>query len=137
MSQHPKKATAEEWRAAGFALVVIVVIVGYFLYPKSRQRATAATHQALQSLATVPEVAWYRIGPSDVYIGLRDPVAEEWDTIARFAAVRGNRSTGKGYHAWAVPAAKQDFDPSRDPFYACATARGGKVQSFDLPGRGR
>ncbi len=94
--------------------------------------STAAVEQRLAYLTEdVQEVQWVVFQPDEVFIGIA-PLAQDWQSIGRAAAVYGSQTTGRQFRAYLVDGTDEKFQPTAGfAYYGCAHAAGGRVTRFD------
>ncbi len=115
-------------------LGIIISLGGYSLFlilaeAVAQGSSKRAAQAALVYLDQIPEVAWWEVDETDVYIAFRR-VPDDLSAIVGGAARKGSKAINLEFHAWAVRAsrAQRGWRPG-DPGLLCeATARYGTVQ---------
>lgn len=117
-----------------FAIVAcvigVVMVVGLFTTDRMTRKVAEPDSRLTESMSYlngIDEIAWFSLHGNNVYIGFRT-VPDDVDGIVKGAALKGHRTIGSGFHAWAIPAGNRNFNPSRDSFYKETTARYGKIE---------
>lgn len=130
----PSKAV---WFTVVAAIIVLVVLSGR----QGRDDREQEVKSHFSYLDDLGEVSWWRIDKNNIYIGFSerpkievDIIAgtkfesDPMDTIVRGAAVKGNKATDFGFHAWGVVSDNRQWRPGDGGFWVSHTARHGKIQ---------
>lgn len=121
-AQPPKINPVTQFAGIGLIVVVIAVCCGMFWSSKQSQEKKVA--DALKYLASVDEVAWYKIDNDNVFIGFKKPHPQDWNEIIRAAAIHGSRASGTSFSAWAISADDNPKPTIEDSFGGTEAYRG-------------